>query len=240
MRYCAHISYDGSKFLGFQRLNNGRGIQNALEVVLSKIEGRSVLVKGAGRTDACVHAIDQCIHFDLDRNISLSKLKYSMNQMLPSSISVNSISSVDLSFHARHCVKSKTYLYKLYIGEKNPFIVSYAFSSTYPIMVNVMKECSRYFIGNHDFHNFVSGYRESYISSIESFKIFQEDDFIYFEVTGKSFYRYMVRSLVGALLEVGWGKKTCDDVLDSLKNPDKAKKFFIAPPQGLYLKKIDY
>jgi len=110
MRYFARICYDGSKFSGFQRLNNGRGVQNELERVLSKIFNSPISVKGAGRTDAGVHALDQCIHFDLERDIPTDKLKYSMNQMLPSSISVTSLSIVDETFHARHSVKEKTYV----------------------------------------------------------------------------------------------------------------------------------
>ena len=74
MRYLARISYDGSEFQGFQRLNNGKGVQNVLESVLSNINRKSVLVKGAGRTDAGVHALDQCIHFDLNIDIALDKL----------------------------------------------------------------------------------------------------------------------------------------------------------------------
>ena len=122
MRYLAHISYDGSKFQGFQRLNNGKGVQNILENVLSKFSDSCVVVKGAGRTDAGVHALDQCIHFDLEKEISLEKLKYSINRMLPDSISINSVSIVNNCFHARHSVKRKTYLYKVYVGEKNPFL----------------------------------------------------------------------------------------------------------------------
>jgi len=240
MRYLVRICYDGSKFMGFQRLNNGDGVQNVLENVLTKINNSLVFVKGAGRTDRGVHALDQCIHFDLKKKIDINQLKYTMNQMLPDSISVTSVSIVDNSFHARHSVKEKTYVYKLYVGEKNPFVSGYAYSISYDVNLELMRDASNLFLGIHDFHNFVSGEREDYQSRIDSFRIYKENDFIFFEVKGKSFYRYMVRSLVGALLDVGRGKTTQDAVLRSLQQPNIEQRFFVVPAAGLYLMKIDY
>lgn len=240
MRYLARISYDGSKFMGFQRLNNGRGVQNVLENVLSKIENQKVLVKGAGRTDALVHAFDQCVHFDLERSISVNQLQFSMNQMLPDFISVNSISIVDNSFHARHSVKSKTYLYQVYCGEKNPFLSSYAYCISYKLNLEKMIQASQYFVGLHDFHHFVSGHRDNYESVIDSLQIYYKDDFLMFEVKGKSFYRYMVRRIVGALLDVGRNHIDLECIKLALENPVAPYSFFVAPACGLYLKKIDY
>ena len=91
MRYLASISYDGSHFYGFQRLNNGLGVQNELERVLSIIAKERVCVHGSGRTDRGVHAYMQCIHFDLDIDISLDKLKYVMNRLLNSYVVVNNL-----------------------------------------------------------------------------------------------------------------------------------------------------
>jgi len=240
MRYLARISYDGSKFQGFQRLNNGKGVQNVLESVLSNINRRDVLVKGAGRTDAGVHALDQCIHFDLDVEIALDKLQYSMNRMLPNSISVESISIVDNSFHARHSVKTKTYVYKVFCGKKNPFLYSYVYFFPFSLDLVLMKKACGLFLGMHNFHNFVSGERENYTSIIDSFNIYKEDDFIIFEVKGKSFYRYMVRNLVGSILDVGRGKASLDDISEALQNPLLEKRFSVAPSMGLYLMKIEY
>lgn len=240
MRYLARISYDGSKFQGFQRLNNGKGVQNFLEDVLSKIANQQVEVKGAGRTDAKVHAMDQCIHFDLDMNISLDKLKYSMNRMLPDAISVNSILIVDNSFHARHSVTEKTYVYKLYVGEKNPFLASYAYAPSYSLNLELMQLASKLFLGVHDFYNFVSGEREDYRSRVDSIQIYKENDFFFFEVKGKSFYRYMVRMMVGALLDVGRGKASLEDISQAIMFPNIERRFFVAPSEGLYLTKIEY
>lgn len=240
MRYLARISYDGSKFLGFQRLPNGQGIQNILENVLSKMNHSSVEVKGAGRTDRGVHALDQCIHFDMDLKVDLSKFKHSMNQMLPESISVRSISIVDSSFHARHSVKEKTYVYKVYLGDKNPFVSSYAYSIFYDLNFSLMEQACSFFLGVHDFRNFVSGEREDYRSRIDSFQIYKKQDFLLFEVKGKSFYRYMVRSIVGAILDVGRGHISLEELSSALEHPSIEKRFFVAPSVGLYLTKIEY
>ena len=155
MRYLARISYDGSKFLGFQRLKNGKGVQNELERVLKILAKKEILVHGAGRTDAGVHALDQCIHFDLDISISVDKLKYVMNRLLKDSVVVNSIQVVSNDFHARYDVKEKTYEYFLLLKEKNAFLSNYAYIFYQDLDIEKMKEASHVFLGTHDFSNFV-------------------------------------------------------------------------------------
>ena len=166
MRYLARISYDGSKFLGFQRLKNGKGVQNELERVLKILAKKEILVHGAGRTDAGVHALDQCIHFDLDISISVDKLKYVMNRLLKDSVVVNSIQVVSNDFHARYDVKEKTYEYFLLLKEKNAFLSNYAYIFYQDLDIEKMKEASHVFLGTHDFSNFVSGERENSVSTI--------------------------------------------------------------------------
>ena len=205
MRYFARISYDGSHFEGFQRLKNGRGVQNEIEHVLSVLAHHEVKVKGAGRTDRGVHALDQCIHFDFDLDISVRK----------------------------------TYVYKVYRGEKNPFLEDYTYPYYQEIDLDKMRECSMVFLGAHSFHNFVSGERDNYDSEIFAFDIKEEGDYLLFTLEAKSFYRYMVRSIVGAVMDVGSGRADIKEVQDALASFSK-KQFSIVPPQGLYLTKIEY
>ncbi len=240
MRYLARISYDGSNFLGFQRLNKGRSVQKELEKVLSVLNKRNVEVKGAGRTDAFVHALDQCVHFDLDYNFDEEKLKFILNGLLPKDLSVNSILKVKDDFHARFDVVEKTYLYKIYGGEKNPFYSNYAFCYSQKLNLDLMKKAAGLFLGCHDFQNFVSGVRDDYHSVINDFQIWQENDFWYFQVSGQSFYRYMVRHLVGAIVDVGRGKASIEEIKESLAKPQNKKEFLVVPAQGLYLIKIKY
>lgn len=240
MRYLMRISYDGSKYNGFQRLNENASIQSSLENILSKINKEKVVIKGAGRTDKGVHALDQCAHFDLSHDFECDKLKYIINRLLPDDIYVNEITKVSSNFHARHDVKEKTYLYKIYTGNRNVFLSNYAYHVPYPLNISLMKQASQEFIGTHDFHKFVSGYRKNYLTTITDFKIYEKDNMIYFEVKGKSFYRYMVRTLVGALIMVGSKKKNIEDIQNALENPLTKTNFLVVPGCGLYLTKIMY
>ena len=240
MRYLARISYDGSKFLGFQRLKNDKGVQNELERVLKILAKKEILIHGAGRTDAGVHALDQCIHFDLDISISVDKLKYVMNRLLKDSVVVNSIQVVSNDFHARYDVKEKTYEYFLLLKEKNAFLSNYAYIFYQDLDIEKMKEASHVFLGTHDFSNFVSGERENSVSTINDIQFSLEKNRLKIIVQGHSFYRYMVRNIVGALIDVGLSKITKEDLRESLEHPDIVFKTRIAPPNGLYLKKIVY
>lgn len=239
MRYLARISYDGSKFLGFQRQNNGCGVQNELERVLSIIAKKEVVVKGAGRTDAGVHALDQCVHFDFNKDIFPDKLCYVMNRMLSKYIHVNSLILVGSDFHARFDVKEKEYCYKLSFGEVNPFLVDYVYY-TISLDMDKMREVANLFVGAHNFHNFVSGERDCYDSIIKDISFSFENDIWIIKFKGKGFYRYMVRSLVGAMIDVGRGKSSFEEVKEALENSNVDKRFFVAPACGLYLAKISY
>ena len=239
MRYLARISYDGSKFEGFQRLPNGKGVQNELERVLSELSKTFVEVKGAGRTDAGVHALDQCVHFDLNTPIEEEKLKYVLNRLLCPYVFINLVEKVSSSFHARHDVKEKTYIYQIYTGEKNPFLEDYTYAFPYDLDIDKMKECSKLFLGLHDFRNFVSGEREDYRSVIDDITITKEEKFIRFTFKGKGFYRYMVRSLVGAIVDVGLNKASLEDIKNAL-DLKSSKTFRVVPSQGLYLVKVQY
>lgn len=238
MRYLLRVSYNGNHFSGFERLNNGQGVQNELERVLTEIFKEKMVVHGSGRTDAKVHAYDQCVHFDTHKEIDTGRILYRMNRLLSPYVYAKSIELVNNSFHARHSVKEKTYVYKI-IQERNPIMEDYACYIPKKLNVSLMNAATKCFIGGHDFHNFVSGKREDYHSIIHEITI-TEDDTIEITFKGKSFYRYMVRSLAGALVDVGLGKCTIDDIKIALNEPNVEHRFTVLPAKGLYLTKIDY
>ena len=240
MRILARIAYDGSKYLGFQRLNNGKGIQNEIEEVLSEIAGEEVMVHGSGRTDAGVHAIDQCVHFDFSLDISLEKLKYIIHRNLSAGIVVKSLEEVSSDFHARRGVLKKRYEYVLLLKKKNPFLSNYALTVYQNLDIDKMKECSLLFLGHHDFRNFVSGTRENYETEIYDISFKVSDDFLKISFTGRAFYRYMVRHLVGALLDVGMGKVNLDEVKLAIEKPLEKRGFAVVSAQGLYLINVQY
>lgn len=239
MNYVIEISYDGSKFFGFQRLNEEVSVQKVLEEALTKINKQTVEVKGAGRTDRGVHANGQCVSFKLDVDIDETGLKRALNSLVKPYIYVRDVNVVDEEFHARFSVKKKTYIYKINLGEFNPQIEDYVYQSEFKLDVDKMKEVAELYLGVHDFHNFVSGEREDYTCIVYNIRFNQVGDILNIEFEGKSFYRYMVRNLVGMMIEVGRGKDDISKVKEMLETND-GKPGYTAPACGLYLEKIEY
>ena len=240
MRYLVELSYDGSNFNGFQRLNEERSVQGELENALSIINKAPVEVKGAGRTDRGVHALGQRAHFDLDVEVPVNRLKTAINSILPNDIRVVDIQKVDNDFHARFNVTKKVYEYKINTGEFDVFKSNYYYQYKYDFNIDVLKEVASLFIGVHNFDNFVSGERENSEAIIYSIDIIKDSDIISIVFAGKSFYRYMVRNLVGAMLDVARGKASIEDVKTMLDKPNEKKTLSCAPACGLYLNKIYY
>ncbi len=240
MRYLVELSYDGSNFNGFQRLNDERSVQAELEHALSIINKADVEVKGAGRTDKGVHALGQRAHFELDVDVPIDRLKTALNDILPGDIRIISIEKVTQDFHARFNVTKKVYEYKINTGEYDVFKNNYYYQYKYDFNIDILKEVASLFIGVHNFKNFVSGERDNYEAIIYNIDINKDKDIITITFEGKSFYRYMVRNLVGAMLDVARGKATIEDVKNMLDNYDIDKHLSCAPANGLYLNKIYY
>lgn len=238
MRYLIKFSYDGTKFHGFQRQNDVKNVQGTLENVLSKVLGANILIKGSGRTDAGVHAIMQCAHFDYEGKINNSDID-KINILLNNEIIINKISNVKNDFHARHDVKEKVYVYKINNGKYKKEYEGYYYQIKYDLDIKKMKNACKLLIGTHDFHNFVSGYRDDYTSTIYKIKIKKYKDIINFKFVGIGFYRYMVRHLVGALIDVGRGKVDIH-VIENMLDKNIDKKLSVVPADGLYLEKIKY
>ncbi len=240
MKYLASVSYDGSKFYGFQRLNEDPSVQGELERVLTKINKKSVEVKGAGRTDRGVHALDQKIHFGLDVNIPTDHIKEAMNSLLCPYVHVNNVKEVDDDFHARFSVIRKQYDYYINVGEYDPIKEDYLYNYNRKLDVDKMKEAAKYLLGGHSFEVFTAGERDNYDSIIEEINFEIENDIIKISFIGKSFYRYMVRNLVGALLVIGQGKAEPEEMKKVFEKGKNVLNFVTAPSNGLYLKEIMY
>lgn len=239
MNYLVKVAYDGSKFWGFQRLNEGISVQKVLEDALSKINKSPVVVKGAGRTDRGVHAYGQYISFKLDIDITEDGLMKAMNSIVRPYINVVNVRVVDEGVHARFSVLKKRYIYKMNLGEYDPVKADYVYHPLYKLDIDKMKEVAELYIGIHDFHNFVSGERDDYTAIIHSIDFNIDEDILSIKMEGKSFYRYMVRNLVGMMIEVGRGKEKIDKVREMLDSKDSIEGY-TAPACGLYLDDIDY
>ncbi|MDE6141499.1 MAG: tRNA pseudouridine(38-40) synthase TruA [Bacilli bacterium] len=239
MKYVASVSYDGSKFYGFQRLPRHKSVQAEIERVLTKINKTVVVVKGAGRTDRGVHALDQRVHFELSIDIPEERLIKAMNDMLDPAIHINGITTVDKDFHARFDVKKKEYVYVVYTGDYDPLLIDYVHRFTEKLDIWNMRKAAKYMVGAHSFEYFTSGVRESYNSIIFNVRIKKKGDFIYFTFEGKSFYHYMVRNLVGALFQVGLHNIEPIEVKKMVENTSYVTTPTM-PPNGLYLNNIYY
>lgn len=239
MNYLIRFAYDGSKFYGFQRLNEEDSVQKKIEDALSIINKSPVVIKGAGRTDRGVHAIGQCASFSMDIDIEADHLLKALNSLVMPYIYIKECVNVSTDFHARFSVIEKKYVYKINLGEFNPILEDYTYQCPYNLSVEKMKEVAKLFIGGHDFHNFVSGERDNYNCIIYDINFDLKDDILNIEFRGKSFYRYMVRNLVGAMIEVARGKYDIDVVKEMLE-ADEDMTIFTAPASGLYLKDIKY
>ncbi len=238
MRIKIEFSYDGSKFCGLQRQKEGRSVQKEVENALFNLYHEEILIKAAGRTDAKVHADGQVAHFDVKE--LLPNLKNRLNDLLLPDICINELSKVSDTFHARHDAKKKEYIYKINLGPYKSSLNDYMLQPRYKIEIKILKEAAKVFIGEHDFRNFVAGTRDNYVSTIESIKFRKYFDVLEIHFIGRGFYRYMVRNLVGALLEVAKCNTYPDVLQKMLDKPDIKKQLPTAPPEGLYLHKIWY
>ncbi len=239
MRYLIKYSYDGSHFNGFQRLKDKESVQSALERALTILNKSSVVVKGSGRTDVGVHANGGVAHFDLDVSIPKNRLVKALNRIVHPYIHVLDCQQVSNDFHARFSVKEKKYVYKIWCGPYDPKKYDYYLIYDKKISLKRLKECAKIFVGCHDFHNFVSGERENSNGTIYQIKVKKRKNLIEITFRGKSFYRYMVRNLVGAMLLYNERKCAIIDLKKMLEK-DYYKKLATAPANGLYLEGVYY
>lgn len=238
MRYLISVKYDGSKYYGFQRLKNQKTVQKELEEALTKINKSDVKLKGAGRTDRGVHANDQKCHFDLNINIDSNSLVKAINSLTGDYLYVKNCVKTEDNFHARFDALKKRYIYRINLGEYNPQLYDYMFFEN-NLNINKMKKASKLLLGMHDFKKFISGEHKNSISLIYKIKFSKKKDILEISFIGKTFYRYMVRNLVGVLLMVGKNKLSIEDINKLFKNNCDIT-VTTAKPNGLYLDKIWY
>ncbi len=241
VRYKAIISYDGSKFNGFQKLKTDKNtIQELLEKSLSIIAKKKIFVKGSGRTDKGVHAINQCIHFDMDKMMTNKHLIFVLNNLVRPYINIKNISIVNKDFHARFNCIEKTYTYIINNSEYDLFKCDYEYYIRKKLDIKKMQNTAKIFVGTHNFKNFVCSKKDNYNLTINNIKFKIDEKNIKIIFYGKSFYTYMVRNIVGVLIMRGLNKITDEEIIELLNNANKTREIFMAPASGLYLTNIKY
>ncbi len=240
------LAYDGTHYLGWQVQPKGPTIQGILEEILTKILGHKVKLKGAGRTDAGVHALCQVANFFTTSDKSVEVIYRALNGLLPKDISVYKVEDVSLKFHAQKSALKKTYVYYIYNSTvRHPLWRLFSFHVKEKLNVEKMRECLIYIIGTHDFASFRKAGSDikTTVRTIFSANLRwsrRAKHLLEFEITGRGFMRYMVRNIVGALIEVGRGKLTPLDFKNILEAKDRSLAPPPAPPYGLMLKNIEY
>jgi tRNA pseudouridine38-40 synthase len=244
------IAYDGTDFHGWQIQSNKPTIQGEIVNVLRRITQESVIVHGAGRTDAGVHALGQVGSFRTQSALSAREFQRALNALLPPTIRIVNAEEVGPDFNARWSARGKTYRYRLYRGKVvPPMIWRYVLHYPFPLDEDAMRDAAARFAGTHDFASFAASTgseeddkersTEREIYSTELVRSADDEELI-FTVRGRSFLRYMVRKMVGTLLDVGRGKLKPEDVDRLYELKDRSKSGPTVPPQGLCMVSVDH
>lgn len=242
MRILAIVSYLGTNYAGWQFQPGHVSIEETIEQAISKIRNTPTKIYGSGRTDAGVHALGQTFHFDIDEERDLEKFRYSINCVLPKDIHILSLIKVNDDLHARFSAKGKVYQYVINRGEHNVFNYQTETEFDEPLDVDDMRKCASILEGQHCYQNFTTKDEDEdgFVREISSIKIEENHDKLVFTFTGNGFMRYMIRFLVGTLLQVGRGKLTLDEVKKALDSTERRVVSYKAEPQGLTLVKVIY
>ena len=246
MKFFITFSYDGSSFNGYQKQPSKRTVQGEMEKVLKQInDNKKVDITASGRTDAGVHAIHQKAHFSLNIDINTDKLKKALNSLLPKDIYVKQVENVSEEFHARFSAIGKEYIYKINMGEYNPIERNYIYQYNSKLDVVEMERALKYLEGTHNFKTFTKSDEEKddYVRTISQTSIVRDSkdvNQLTLTFVGTGFLRYMVRNMVGTLIEIGEGKRKSEDIIDMLKKEDRRVAGKTANPEGLYLRNVFY
>ena len=238
------IEYDGSAYHGWQRQAAERTIQGEIENALKTMTGNSVTVTGSGRTDAGVHALNQAANFRCATSLTPEAFLKGLNSLLPEDIVITSCKVVSEKFHARYDVKSKVYDYRI-LNRLLPAAVSrqYAWHVRKKLDLVAMQEALRFAIGSHDFKAFegTGSPRASTDRCILNADFLKTDnDYVILKIEGDGFLKFMVRNIVGTLVDVGLGKITPDDFKQILISKDRNLAGITAPAHGLFLMEVKY
>lgn len=245
------IAYDGTGFVGWQRQASGPSIQGLLEEALHDLDARRVIVHGAGRTDAGVHAIGQVASFRLHREIEPPALLRALNARLPATIRVRDAAAVPDTFHARFHATRKRYRYRIWNGDVlSPFERHFAWHVTAPLDATTMAAAAASIEGRRDFAAFraAGGTTTTTDREVFSFRVAREaavdragtGSLIVCEIAGSGFLRHMVRNLVGSLVEIGRGRRPLEWMSAVLEGRDRGLAGPTAPAHGLVLVAVDY
>lgn len=243
-RYKLIIEYDGAPFSGWQVQPDGLTVQGALTDAVEALSGERVLVQGAGRTDAGVHARGQVAHIDLAKDWDTGTVRDALNAHLrPHPIAVLSAERAAADFNARTSAIKRHYLYRI-VNRRADLTVDlgHAWRVPRPLDAAAMQAAAQHLVGKHDFTTFRSTecQAKSPVKTLDRLDVERSGDIVLIAASARSFLHNQVRSMVGSLVLVGENKWSPDDLARVLEARDRTACGPVAPPDGLYLMRVDY
>lgn len=239
------IEYDGTDFNGWQIQKTGRTIQGEIETALYVMTRQNIRITGSGRTDAGVHALGQTAHFRCETRLEAEDFFSGLNSLLPADIVIHRCETAPDEFHARYKAVKKTYHYNI-LNRHLPAAVGrqYAWHIKKPLDVDSMQKAAEMIEGTHDFSAFENtgsprsdSVRHVYFAG---FTLSSDSGHLCFEITANGFLRYMVRNIVGTLVQVGLSKITHEEFACVKNSLDRTRAAATAPPHGLFLVSVTY
>jgi tRNA pseudouridine38-40 synthase len=238
----ATLEYDGTRYRGWQsQKNTDRTVQGVLLRAAREVLGEDASVGGAGRTDAGVHALAQVAHVKARRSLSEIQIQQGLNDRLPFDVNVLEVTPASSSFHARHDARSRTYLYRI-SRRRTAFDKRWVWWVKDRLSFSKMRDAAGLFTGRHDFASFCENAQgqASTIVVVAKSELLDWEHEIHYRIEASHFLWKMVRRITGALVEVGRGNVTPEDVAKLLKTRSSEPAKWTAPPSGLFLEKVDY
>ena len=242
-RFKLIVEYDGTAYCGWQRQINGPSVQQELEEALSRLTHERVSVVGSSRTDAGVHAMGLCAHFDSATRIPAEKIAFALNTMLPADVRVRESSAAPEGFHARFASCGKVYTYTFF-NARHANAMGRLYSAHVPVVMDAqrMHEEAQALLGTHDFAAFAASGSvvKSTVRTIYRVKVERSGDYVTLTVLGNGFLYNMVRIIAGTLMEVGTGKREPGAIARAIETGDRLALGQTAPAQGLTLRQVLY
>ncbi len=239
-RYFIELSYDGASYGGFQIQQNKATVQGELEKAMTVLYRTSIVLTGASRTDAGVHAYQNFLHFDTDLPI-LPKHVYNLNAILPNAIVVKGLYEVPENAHSRFDAIKRAYIYRLHT-QKNPFSEGRSWYYPFPIDLDLMQTAADSLLNYTDFESFSKKNTtvNTFQCTITKAQWDRSGEDIQFNIHSNRFLRGMIRGLVGTMIQVGRGQISIAEWHDIVLSKDEQRVDFSTPAYGLYLSEINY